>query len=325
MSSVDVVVPCYRYGHFLRECVESALTQPMQDIRVLIIDDASPDNTSEVAADLARQDARVNVLRHAVNKGNIATFNEGIEWACADYFLLLSADDYLLPGALGRAVALMDHHPEVGFTFGRAITLNEHETVEPSALGEGSWRILKGLEFIELSGARNIVHAPTVVVRTELQKRLGGYRPELTHAGDMEMWLRFAAHTSVGMTEAYQAVYRRHSGNMSLDYLGKSWLPDLQQREETFNIFFQTCGDVLPNARQLKRKLFRLLACEAVSLASVAFNEGNMEEFESISEFAARIYPEVRATLPWAKLACKRRLSYRTWHALQPIIARIRK
>lgn len=320
-----MVVPCYRYGHFLKECVESALTQPMRDIRVLIIDDASPDNTNEVAADLARQDARVNVLRHAINKGNIATFNEGIEWACADYFLLLSADDYLLPGALGRAIALMDQHPEVGLTFGKAITLNEHETVEQSLLGEGSWRILKGLEFIELSGASNIVQAPTVVVRTELQKRLGGYRAELTHAGDMEMWWRFAAHTSVGMTDAYQAVYRRHSGNMSLEYLGKSWLPDLQQRAETFNIFFQTCGDVLPNAQQLKRKLFRLLACEAVSLASVAFNEGNMEAFESISEFAARIHPEVKATLPWAKLACKRRLSYKTWHALQPIIARIRK
>ncbi len=49
MSFVDVIVPCYRYGHFLRECVESVLEQEV-NVRVLIIDDASPDDTAEVAA-----------------------------------------------------------------------------------------------------------------------------------------------------------------------------------------------------------------------------------------------------------------------------------
>lgn len=326
MSSIDVIVPCYRYGHFLRECVKSVLSQSVPDVRVLIIDDASPDNTNEVAVDLAGQDSRVSVLRHFTNKGNIATFNEGIEWASADYFLLLSADDYLLPGALRRAISLMDNHPEVGFTFGKAIMLNDHEMAEQQPImNEGSWRILEGLEFIELSGARNIVFAPTVVVRTELQKRLGGYRAELTHAGDMEMWLRFAAHASVGMTDAYQAVYRRHSENMSLEYLGKSWLPDLQQRAYAFNSFFQTCCDVLPNAQQLHRKLLWLLACEAVGFASAAFNEGKMEVSEAISEFALGICPEIKRSLPWAKLACKRAMSYETWRALQPIVAKIRK
>ena len=108
MSSVDVIVPCYRYGHFLRGCVESALAQTGADVRVLIIDDASPDNTAEVATELAKEDSRVSFFRHAVNKGHIATYNEGIEWVSGDYMLLLSADDYLLPGALARAAELMD-------------------------------------------------------------------------------------------------------------------------------------------------------------------------------------------------------------------------
>src|SRR5437899_781807 len=98
MSSVDVVVPCYRYAHFLRECVESVLSQSGTNIRVLIIDDASPDNTSDVASELCRRDRRVTFLRHTTNKGHIRTYNEGIEWASADYLLILSADDYVLPG-----------------------------------------------------------------------------------------------------------------------------------------------------------------------------------------------------------------------------------
>lgn len=63
-SSVDVVVPCYRYGHFLRQCVESVLSQASVDVRVLIIDDASPDNTAEVASALASMDPRVYFVRH---------------------------------------------------------------------------------------------------------------------------------------------------------------------------------------------------------------------------------------------------------------------
>ena len=77
MSRVDVIVPCYNYGRFLRECVESVLGQPV-DVRVLIIDDASTDDTPEVAAALAAEDARVEFRRHAVNRGHIATYNEGL-------------------------------------------------------------------------------------------------------------------------------------------------------------------------------------------------------------------------------------------------------
>src|SRR5262249_39227862 len=122
-STVDVIVPCYRYGSFLTQCVGSVLAQSVEDLRVLIIDDASPDNTAEVAADLARTDARVSVLRHANNKGHIYTYNEGIDWASADYMLILSADDYLLPGALSRSASLMDDHSEVGLTCGNAVVL----------------------------------------------------------------------------------------------------------------------------------------------------------------------------------------------------------
>ena len=59
MSSVDVIEPCYRSAHFLRKCVESMLSQQGVDVRVLILDDASPDSTSEVGAALASADERV--------------------------------------------------------------------------------------------------------------------------------------------------------------------------------------------------------------------------------------------------------------------------
>jgi cellulose synthase/poly-beta-1,6-N-acetylglucosamine synthase-like glycosyltransferase len=158
VSSVDVFVPCYRYGHFLRQCVESVLSQSGVSVRVLIIDEASPDNTAEVAAALASEDPLVSFIRHIENKGHIATYNEGIEWASADYMLLLSADDYLLPGALSRAAELMDAHPEVGFTFGNVIELTDNGIERPfesiiNPTDDPDKRILEGRINVRVSPA----------------------------------------------------------------------------------------------------------------------------------------------------------------------------
>src|SRR5947209_17169762 len=112
MSRVDVIVPCYNYGHFLRECVGSVLVQKNVDVRVLIIDDASKDNTGDVATEIAREDGRVEFRHHMSNWGHIATYNEGLAWSDGDYTLLLSADDLLTPGSLLRSTRLMDSHPE---------------------------------------------------------------------------------------------------------------------------------------------------------------------------------------------------------------------
>jgi GT2 family glycosyltransferase len=324
-SSVDVIVPCYKYGHFLRQCVESVLMQPVT-VRVLVIDDASPDNTSEVASDLASKDSRVTFVRHSVNRGHIATYNEGIEWTSSDYLLLLSADDYLLPGALGHAATIMDVNPDVGFTFGKALTQSDTGTIQNANIGTGmmAWRILTGGEFIELSGSRNIVPTPTAVVRTELQKRVGGYRSELPHSGDLEMWLRLAAHGSVGMLETYQAVYRLHASNMSHGY-NMNWWPDLQQRQAAFDWFFRTCSHALSNPQQFRRRMLWLFSCDALTLASSAFNEGKMDVSQQLSEYAVSLCPEAKGSLPWMKLTCKRFMGYSVWRALRPTVKGIRQ
>ena len=330
MSSVDVVVPCYKYGKFLRECVQSVLGQEEVEVRILIIDDASPDNSAEIAADLRREDPRVSFLRHTQNRGHIATYNEGIDWAEADYFLLLSADDFLLPGALFRATQVMDQHPEVGFSFGRAKALYERgESSRRELFLENSDQagccIMRGREFIERSGAHCIVAAPTAVVRTPLQKRVGGYRQELPHSGDMEMWLRLAAHASVAALESYQAVYRLHYANMTLDYSQAGWLPDLQQRKAALECFFELCRDFLPDETHLRISLFQSLGIAAVGFASTAFNDGQEEISKNLSNFALEVCPTIRQSLGWKRLAFKRRVGQRTWRALQPGVARIRR
>lgn len=323
VSSVDAIIPCFQYGHFLQECVDSLLKQCGPELRVLIIDDASTDSTPQVAQELVRADPRVEFRRHSANKGHIATFNEGIAWAAADYMILLSADDYLMPGAIERATRLMDEHPSVGLTFGGAVALYQgHEEIvaPPPELGPGT-KILSGREFIKIGGARNIVIAPSVIVRTSLQKKVGGYLPDLTHSGDMEMWLRFAAHGPVGFIDAIQAVYRRHSTNMSGGYSAEQ---DFLQRKLAFEHFLDSCAPVLADVNYLRSWLISHLALDATSCASRAFNDGDVELSERLSAIASKLDPKVTRSRRWLLLACKRQLGLRGWQLVRPAIKRLR-
>lgn len=329
MSSVDVIVPCYNYAHYLQECVESVLGQSHSNVRVLIIDDASPDDTADVATDIAAADARVAVISHKRNKGHIATYNEGIEWASADYMLILSADDYLLAGALARAAELLDAHDDVGFTFGRVIERDDEgiETFVDAPIrgfDRLGHRIMRGSEFIATNKANCIVATCAAVVRTEMQKRVGGYRPELPHAGDFEMWLRFAAHGSVGFVNARQGVYRRHRTNMSWSYYANGLWGDLQQRRRAIDCFVESCRDVLPDAEGQREKLLRALSIVMVGHASDAFNKGDMDTSARLSELALATYPHIDQTPQWFRLTIKKRIGRRAWSALRPAVAALR-
>jgi len=323
-TTVDIVIPCYRYGNFLQESVESVLSQQDVDVRILILDDASPDNTADVGGELARLHRNVEFRRHAANKGHITTYNEGIEWASAELFLLLSADDYLLPGALKRAARLMDARPGMSFVFGNAFLEFDDGARELRGPGAGlsmaETSVLPCVDFMRLMQGKNVVPTPTAVVRTSAQKRVGGYCHELPHSGDMAMWLRLAAEGDVGFVNAAQAVYRMHSRNMSRSY-SSSRLPDVLQRRAAIDHFLAHVSG--PDESRLRKILLEALGRDAVSQASAAFNEGDVGISNQLSGIAKEYYPGVCYTAPWFRYQMHRAIGRRAWGAFRSTYKRI--
>ena len=276
MSGIDIIVTCYNYGRFLRHCVESVLEQSRRDMRVLIIDDASTDDTAAIAAKLIDLDPRVSLQRHAVNRGHIATYNEGIAWAQSDYMLLLSADDFLLPGALDRAIAVLDSDPEIGLVWGPFIEYRNGEPlpVAPASAGNAGAEVLDAKSFIRNLAVSNFIHTATAVVRTSVQKRLGGYLPELPHAGDLEMWVRFALYSKVAKVKTTQAVYRRHDSNMSLGYPG---FLDFEQCRKVFRLHYREIGERLPTGTNLEYWIRQRYAFLGIQWAKLAWTQGEQD------------------------------------------------
>jgi glycosyltransferase involved in cell wall biosynthesis len=265
MVSVDVAIPNYNYGRYLRGCIESVLAQDIEALRVLIIDNASTDDSAEVARELAREDPRVEIRIREKNLGAAASFNEAVEWAAADYFLLLCSDDYLVPGSLRRASTFMRDHPDVHLTYGvcrRDPPGLIRQRVKP-AREEGTWRVRSGSAFVEMLCrlVANPVSGPTAVVRTEVQKRVGYYRPELRYTNDLEMWLRFACHGDVAETDNLQACARVHKLNQSATVAGVlGWNREL---EAAFTSFFENAGRGMPDASRQLDRVRRCLADRA--------------------------------------------------------------
>jgi glycosyltransferase involved in cell wall biosynthesis len=282
MSSVSVVIPCYKYGHFLEKAVSSVLDdQEGVDVRVLIIDDASPDDSAEVARKIAARDPRVDVIVHEANKGNIATFNEGLlEWADGDYCMLLSADDRLTHGALLRARDLLDAHPGVGFVHGRPLWVMDGAPLPAARMRVRGWSVWPSQPWLErcFRQAENPVGCSTVVVRTSLQKRVGGYDPQLPKAADMEIFMRLAAYADVGFLRGPdQSYYRLHEQNMSKSV---SPLMDLRQRRSVFEVVLDRYGERLSDVKRLSDIVHRQLGKEALWAAGRVYDRGRLRRTE---------------------------------------------
>ena len=291
---VSVVVPCYNYGRFLRQLVEEVLDQPGLDVDILIVDDASPDGSGDVADDLARRSPRVAVLRHAINRGHIRTYNDGLGAVTGDYVVLLSADDLLPPGALSRAVALMQARPDVGFVYGYARSFSgERPHVDPRVR---NWTVWSGDEWLRMSVARakSFIACPEVVMRRAALDAIGGYDPRLPHSGDLDLWLRTALSWNVGRVNGpVQALYRVHGSNMHLTTFA-GMLIDLRERRFTFDLLFDEHAVDRPDVRRLRPKARRALARESLRLAMVGRRDGAEDKaVEQYLEFALETDPSV--------------------------------
>lgn len=112
--TVSVIIPVYKAAPYVRQAVQSALVQP-ETAEVILIEDASPDDSLRVCEALAAEHDEVTLLRHpdGGNHGVSASRNLGLAHASQPYIAFLDADDFFLPGRFERARAIFAQRPEV--------------------------------------------------------------------------------------------------------------------------------------------------------------------------------------------------------------------
>lgn len=115
---VSVIIPCYNYGHYLAEAVDSVIHQTVQNFEIIVVNDGSSDDTRQVAENLIRKYPHHRIkLINQVNQGLSASRNNGIKISVGEYILPLDADDKIAPTFLEETVRALDSDPHIAIAY----------------------------------------------------------------------------------------------------------------------------------------------------------------------------------------------------------------
>jgi glycosyltransferase involved in cell wall biosynthesis len=222
---ISVIMPVRNGAEFLPEAVASVRSQEYGDFEFLIVDDGSDDGTADMLADFADADRRIRLLRQAP-QGIVVALNSAIAAARGPYLARIDADDRARPDRLGKQLAFMQAHADVGLLGSWAEKIDAAGTIAgrmtPPADADTLGRLL---------GRTNPFIHSAVMMRTAVVRRLGGYRAAFRAAEDYDLWLRMAEVGGVANLADCLTQYRLHGANVSRsDAIRQSFSVRLAQR-----------------------------------------------------------------------------------------------
>jgi glycosyltransferase involved in cell wall biosynthesis len=218
---VSILVPSYNGAPYLRESLDSLLAQTYENIEIILLDDASTDETPAIAAEYA---GRLTYVRQPANLGIYDNVNVGIALARGDFIATYHADDIYLPTMVEAQVAYLDMHPEVGAVFCSDIFVDAEGreyfrlVLPPEVRGEKPLDYSTVLNTL-LTYRNRFLVSPTMMVRASVHREVGVYlQARYRNTADLEMWLRIARRHPIAVLESHLMKYRHFHGNSSQRY-----------------------------------------------------------------------------------------------------------
>lgn len=185
---VTVLMPTYNDERYIEEALRSVLFQTMPNFELIIIDDASIDQTSAILAKFAKQDKRIRFFRNKKNLGLTKSLNIGLKHVRSKYIARIDGDDICKKERLEKQVVYMIDHPECDFLATRAVVISE-----AAKRIKKTKAIFKDIDIKRylLDIGSPFVHS-SMMMRKETLDELGGYNEDWPTKQDYELWLRAA-------------------------------------------------------------------------------------------------------------------------------------
>jgi glycosyltransferase involved in cell wall biosynthesis len=171
MPKVSVIIPTYNGEKLIGRAISSVLNQTFKDIEIIVVDDASTDNTKRVIKDLSARDNRIRLIDLQQNSGGGAYPRTiGCKMAIGEFVAFIDQDDLYIPDYIAKKVEYFDEHKEINFLSSLAWTFNEES---------------KKIINCEYGGPLN------TMVRRDVLENVGYFRAEQTNVDDFGMWYRY--------------------------------------------------------------------------------------------------------------------------------------
>jgi glycosyltransferase involved in cell wall biosynthesis len=209
-ARVDVLIPAYNAAATLREAVDSIRAQTVRDIRIIVVDDGSTDETPALLAEMARSDDRMLVVTRA-NGGIVDALNDGLRRCSAEFIARFDSDDVSFPDRFERQLAYLAAHPESVAVGGAVEHIDEHGAPlsglpQPGAPSSADAAKAPALEPY-------IIH-PFLMARRAAIEAVGGYR-YVPNSEDSDLFWRLAEQGTLVNLPDVLGKYRVHTASIS--------------------------------------------------------------------------------------------------------------
>lgn len=268
----SVVIPTYNCADYTEATLTAVLAQDPgpEAMQIVVIDDQSADNIEAVVARVGCE--RVEFRRNVARLGAIANFNACLDAATGELVHLLHGDDLVEPGfydAMERALA----DPAIGSACCRSTYIDEHGVRGVVTRSEhspsGIWT-----DALEVLAVSNRIRPPAIVARRALYEQVGGFRADLPHAADWEMWARLAAAAPMWFEDRALALYREHGASDTAARIVSG--ADVRERVDAI----AAIGVLLPKGRRRSRARLAL-AYSAVFAARAAIRQARASRWRA--------------------------------------------
>jgi glycosyltransferase involved in cell wall biosynthesis len=222
MPKVSVCIPTYNRANFLSYSVNSVLQQTYSDFELIICDDGSPDNTSEVVSQW--NDSRIRYIKHPKNIGRSKNMRSGFEAASGEYFIKFDDDDGLTPEFLEKTVAILDAESAVDFVCTNHWIIDRNNNKIESATQENSakWgkdKLKQGIipDLMWQTFQYQSLQVGSTLFRRACLEEVNYMRPEADGCEDFDLLVRLSIANKQGyFLPEFLMEYRFHGGQTSL-------------------------------------------------------------------------------------------------------------
>ncbi|BAY87760.1 filamentous hemagglutinin outer membrane protein (plasmid) [Calothrix parasitica NIES-267] len=208
--TISIVITVYNRSHYLRNAIESVLNQTHRNFELVIWDDASTDNSLEIAHEYAQKDNRIRVIAANKNTGFPTAIKTAVEATTGDYIGWVDSDDMLAPTAIEETSSILNNHPQVGLVY------TDYELMN----SQGKLRGLGNRCRIPYSKEGLLVDLMTFhfrLIRRSVYDAVGGVDDSFESGEDYDLCLKLSEVTEVYHIAKPLYYYRRHSDNVSND------------------------------------------------------------------------------------------------------------
>lgn len=215
---VTVITPAYNQAIFLRDTIESVLSQDYPNIELFVLNDGSTDDTEKI---LQEYTGRIRWETHT-NMGQTPTINKGWSLTNGEIITWLNSDDTYLPGAVKAGVEYLMQHPETAMVFADSLFTEADGTPLERT------RPVPPFNYKNfVAGCENPVSQPSSFIRRQVIDKVGMLDPKYYYFMDWDFWLRAGLHFKIDYIPELWSTYRLHAESKTVAQAKKS-APELE-------------------------------------------------------------------------------------------------